>query len=101
MIVYTGGAGHEGNMSGEGSQDQIFCKYPKQGKERNVLPPEGSNSHRARPWRHRWRGRAHDHFRKLGKPVGLRKRGANRETHVNIWCSSTHKFFLLKREADF
>ena len=106
MAVCTGdaplnGAGHEGNMSGQGSQHQILCKYSKQGKERNVLPPERSDSHGARPRRHRWRGRAHDHLRKLRKPVGLQKRQACREIHVNIWCSSTHRFFLLNREADF
>lgn len=65
------GGRHEGNLSGQSTRDQILSRHSRQGQERNVLPPERSNSHRASPGRYRWRGRAHDHFRKLGKPVCL------------------------------
>lgn len=86
------------SWSGGGTRDQILPKYSQQSKERKVLPPERSDSHGASPGRYRWRGRAHDHFRKLGKPVGLWKRQANRGRSVKAQSQSTDRFFLFKRE---
>lgn len=94
-IEFPGTAIHRTRQSG----DQVSPKYLKQSQERNALPPEGSHSHRTCPRRYGRRGRAHDHFRKLGKPVSLWRDKQIRGCCKNQ-CHPAHSF-LFKEEAQF